>query len=263
MSKLRPLFFQLYFAYFGLFFIDAPLVGHSVFSWILEENKNHQQEAYHSGLGQNVTIDPPLTSYGKWHSCHKNLLLIDISLSKVNRFFSSTPSSESLKKWNLRLYLMDKNQWMVWKNVLYAQDLTLLQVFETDSSTVVDLFLKESGGSNSPKDELLRLWLHHSSASLDMRVIAKGNFTKALASPVLREGGCGRFLFTLDNDGKVESFDTLKGYFKRQFTTLEVKNFDVKRKKNDPSQFFLELLTMDDKIKYLDAYNLQTISESP
>lgn len=209
-------------------------------------------EATYAPSSISVNITPALTPYGKWKGMSKNLLIADIEQNSKNPlFFHSLPDEFEIKKWSLRLYFMDAKQWIVWKEAFNAQDLFLLQTFEVSETVIVDCLLKNREG-----DKLLRLWLRQKPAMLDYKEISQGSFIRAMTSPALREEGSGRFLYTLDSLGNFQSFDTLRGYLKRQISVPEANNFEVKSLKEDPSQLIIEIY-IQNKIQTYDGHTLQ------
>jgi hypothetical protein len=210
-------------------------------------------EATYAPSSLSVNITPALTPYAKWKGMSRNLLIADIEQNSKNPlFFHSLPSEFEIKKWSLRLYFMDAKQWIVWKEAFTSQDLFLLQTFEANETITVDCLLKNPEG-----DKLLRLWLRQKPAMLDYKEISHGSFIQAMTSPSLREGGSGRFLYTLDSLGNFQSFDTLRGYLKRQISVPGAENFEVKLLKEDPSQLIVEIY-IQNKIQ---TYNGQTLQK--
>ncbi len=160
---------------------------------------------------------------------------------------------------------MDKMQWLVWKQVLVAQDISILQMFENTQMNTIDCVLKKAASSQeeekSDQDELWRFWLYLDPVGMNERLIAKGRFLKTLASPVCRKNGCARFLYTLDASHNIEIFDTLRGYLKKQAHVPEATDIEFEPIQDGRSRACLKVKTANHTY-YLDAYNLQPIESS-
>lgn len=223
-------------------------------SWEIRSNETNIQEAYHPLFSVRVNIEPPISSKACWGSAYKNLLIIDIE--KANRWLLWEPTPEAdLKSWNIKLYALDKREWLIWKKALIAQEIKLLQIFENGQSTIFDCLLQSTPAQ---RDELWRIWLETNSAQMNKRLVSHGIFLKALRSPMVRKNGCARFIYLLHQNGTLESFDTLRGYLKREIHLKKALDIEIEKNKEDPVLYKLKIST-DEGIFYLDPFTLHSL----